>query len=307
MDRIDTMAAFVATVDEGSLSGAARRLGRSPAAITRAITALETRAGTKLLRRTTRVVALTEAGRRYLETCRRVLAELQEADLLAAEERAAPRGTLTVTAPLAFGRMYVRPLVDAFTASHPAVQVKLLLLDRMVNLVEEGVDVAIRIGRLPDSGLIAVKAGSVRRVVCASADYLTRRKKPRRPADLSHHECISCSAVTPTETWTFRSAANRKSLMHVRVRPHLIVNQVEAAVDSALDGRGVTRVLSYQVERELEAGRLQLLLEEFEPAREPVHVLYPEVWLATATVRAFVGFAAPKLKTELARIARAIG
>jgi DNA-binding transcriptional LysR family regulator len=306
MDRIDTMAAFVAVVDEGSLSGAARRLGRSPAAITRAIAALERHAGTRLLHRTTRVVALTEAGGRYLETCRRILAELEEADLLAAGERTTPHGTLAVTAPVIFGRLYVRPLVDAFRESHPTVRVKLLLFDRVANLIEEGLDAAVRIGHLPDSGLVAVKTGEVRRVVCASPDYLMRHKAPRVPADLVEHQCISCSAVTPTETWTFASASRSHTHVHVRVRAHLIVNQAEAAIDSALDGRGVTRVLSYQVERELRAGRLRTMLERFEPPPEPVHVIHPEARLAAAKVKAFVAFAVPRLKAEMTRIKRAI-
>jgi len=305
MDRIDTMAAFVAAVDEGSLSGAARRLGRSPAAITRAIAALEARAGTRLLHRTTRVVALTEAGGRYLETCRRILADLEEADLLAAGERATPHGTLTLSAPLIFGRLYVRPLVDAFRESYPAVRVKLLLFDRVANLIEEGMDAAVRIGHLPDSGLVAVKAGEVRLVLCASPEYLMRHKAPRVPADLSRHECISNSAVTPTETWTFASGS--RSHLHVHVQPHLIVNHPEAAIASALEGRGVTRVLSYQIERDLRAGRLETMLERFEPPPLPVHVIYPAARLAAAKVKAFVALAVPRLKAELARINRAIG
>jgi len=305
MDRFDTMAAFVAAVDEGSLSGAARRLGRSPAGITRAIAALEARAGTRLLHRTSRVVALTEAGGRYLETCRRILADLEEADLLAAGERADPHGTLTITAPLIFGRLYVRPLVDAFRESYPTVRVKLLLFDRVANLIEEGIDAAVRIGHLPDSGLVAVKTGEVRRVVCASPDYLMRQKAPRVPADLAKHECISCSAVTPTETWTFASAS--KSSLHVHVRAHLVVNNAEAAIDSALDGRGVTRVLSYQVERELRAGRLRTMLERFEPPPQPVHVIYPAARLAAAKVKAFAALAVPRLKAEMTRINGAIG
>jgi DNA-binding transcriptional LysR family regulator len=305
MDRIDTMAAFVAAVDEGSLSGAARRLGRSPAAITRAIAALEARAGTRLLYRTTRVVALTEAGERYLEACRRILTDLEEADLFAAGERATPHGTLTLTAPLIFGRLYVRPIADAFRESHPAVKVKLLLFDRVANLIEEGMDAAVRIGHLPDSGLVAVKAGEVRRVVCASPEYLKRHKAPRVPADLAKHECISNSAVTPTDTWTFVSAS--KSNLHVHVQAHLIVNHPEAAIDAALEDRGITRVLSYQVERELRAGRLRTLLEPFEPPPEPVRLIYPAARLAPAKVKAFVALAVPRLRAEMARIHKAAG
>jgi DNA-binding transcriptional LysR family regulator len=304
MDRIDAMTAFVATVDEGSLAGAARRLGRSPAAITRAIASLEHRTGAKLLYRTTRVVRLTEAGDRYIATCRRLLADLEEAELLASGERTAPRGVLTVTAPLSFGRLHVRPIVDAFLEAYPSVQVRLLLLDRVTNLIDEGMDIAVRIGHLPDSVLIAVKAGEVRRVVCASPRYLARRTPPREPSDLTAHDCISCSGITPTDVWTFASASKPDSLKQVRVRPRLTVTQAEAAIASAIEGRGVTCVLSYQVERELQTRRLKLLLERFEPAPQPVHIIYPEVRLAAAKVRSFVDIAVPKLKAELVRIAR---
>ena len=304
MDRIDAMSAFVATVDEGSLAGAARRLGRSPAAVTRALALLERRTGTRLLYRTTRVVRLTQAGARFIVTCRRVLTDLDEAELLAAGERTAPRGLLTVTAPVVFGRLYVRPLIDAFLHTYPAVQVRLLLLDRVVNLIDEGMDIAIRIGHLPDSGLIAVKVGEVRRVACASPDYLSCRAPLCEPADLTSHDCVACSQVTETDVWTFASGSKGGSLTQVRVRPRLTVNGAEAAINSAVEGRGVTCVFSYQVERELGKGSLVLVLERFEPPPIPVHVIYPEARLSAAKASAFVNLVAPKLKVELARIAR---
>ncbi len=298
------MIAFVTAVDEGSLAGAARRLGRSAAAVTRAIGSLERRIGTRLLYRTTRVLRLTEAGERFIATCRRVLADLEEAEQSASGERTAPRGLLTVTAPLLFGRLYVRPVVDAFLEAYPSVQVRLLLFDRVANLIDEGIDVAVRIGHLPDSGLIAVKTGEVRRVVCASPGYLARRELPREPADLAAHDCISFSSITPTDAWSFASASRPNSLRQVRVRPRLTVSQAEAAIASAVEGRGVTCVLSYQIERELRARRLRLLLERFEPPPRPVHVIYPEMRLAAAKVRAFVDLAVPRLKAELTRIDR---
>lgn len=302
MDRIDAMTAFVATVDEGSLAGAARRLGRSPAAVTRALALLERRTGTRLLYRTTRVVRLTEAGERFIATCRRVLMDLEEAELLAAGERTAPRGLLTVTAPLLFGHLYVRPLVDAFLDTYPAVQVRFLLLDRVVNPIDEGMDVAIRIGHLPDSGLIAVKTGEVRRVACASPDYLSRRAPIREPVDLTAHDCVAFSQITETDVWTFASGSKGRSLKQVRVRPRLTVNGAEAAIASAIEGRGVTCVLSYQVERQLREGSLALVLERFEPPPMPVNVIYPEARLSAAKARAFVDLVVPKLKVELARI-----
>lgn len=306
MDRIEAMTAFVSAVDDGSLAGASRRLGRSPAAVTRAITALEGLIGTRLLYRTTRVIRLTEAGQRYIASCRRILAELQEAELLAAGERSAPRGILAVTAPLFFGRLCVRPLLDAYLDAYPAVQARLLLLDRVVNVIEEGIDAAVRIGHLPDSGLIAVKAGEVRRIVCASPEYLRRRKSPREPADLAEHDCIIFSGTTPTDTWTFATGPGSDAVRSVRVRPRLTVSEAEAAIASAVEGHGVTCVLSYQIESELKRGRLKAVLQNFEPKPLPVHIIYPEVRLSAAKTRAFVDFITPRLKKELARISAQI-
>src|SRR3984957_15576488 len=248
MDRIEAMTAFVTAADLGSLAGASRRLGRSPAAVTRAVAALERLVGTRLLNRTTRVVRLTEAGERYIASCRRILADLKEADLMAAGERSAPRGVLTVTAPLFFGRLYVRRLVDAYLEEYPEVQARLLLLDRTVNLLEEGIDAAVRIGHLPDSSLIAVKTGEVRRVICASPEYLRRHSLPRQPLDLASHDCIIFSAMTPTDTWTFAASRGSDSVRTVRVRHRLIVTEAEAAIASTVEGLGVTCVLSYQIE-----------------------------------------------------------
>ena len=306
MDRIEAMTAFVTAADLGSLAGASRRLGRSPAAVTRAVAALERLVGTRLLNRTTRVVRLTEAGERYIASCRRILADLKEADLMAAGERSAPRGVLTVTAPLFFGRLYVRRLVDAYLEEYPEVQARLLLLDRTVNLLEEGIDAAVRIGHLPDSSLIAVKTGEVRRVICASPEYLRRHGLPRQPNDLASHDCIIFSAMTPTDTWTFAASRGSDSVRTVRVRHGLIVTEAEAAIASTVEGLGVTCVLSYQIERELKRGRLRLILEDFEPQSLPVHVVYPEARLSAAKTRAFVNFITPRLKKELARIGRQV-
>ncbi len=302
MDRLEAMEVFVAAVDEGSLAAAGRRLGRSPAAVTRAVALLERRTGTRLLHRTTRALRLTEAGERYVATCRRLLADLAEAELLAAGERQAPRGLLTVTAPSLFGFLHVRPLVDDFLASYPEVQVRLLLLDRVVNLIDEGLDLAVRIGPLPDSSLIAVAVGSLRRVVCASPDYLARHKAPQTPADLAAHDCIAFTQQSPGETsWSFGGGAT--PARHVRVRPRLITNSAEAAVASASAGHGITRVLSYQIERELGAGQLKLLLQDFEPPPPQVHLIYPEARLSVAKARAFVDLVVPRLRARLSRIA----
>ncbi|MBV8652220.1 MAG: LysR family transcriptional regulator [Alphaproteobacteria bacterium] len=309
MDRLDAMEVFVAAVDEGSLAAAGRRLGRSPAAVTRAVALLERRTGTRLLNRTTRTLRLTAAGERYAATCRRLIADLAEAELAAGSERQAPRGLLTLTAPSFFGALHVRPLTDAFLDAYPEVQVRLLLLDRVINLIDEGMDLAVRIGQLPDSNLIAVGVGALRRVVCASPDYLARRPAPATPSDLAQHDCIAFTQESPVETsWSFaagpeRGATRPTQARHVRVRPRFITNSAEAAVAAASAGHGITRVLSYQVERELAAGRLVLLLPEFEPPPPPVHLVYPEARLALAKARAFVDFAVPRLRAELARIA----
>lgn len=302
MDRIDAMAVFVAVADEGSFAAAARRLGRSPVSATRAIALLERQTGARLFHRTTRRLRLTEAGERYVAVCRRVLGELEEAAMLAANERSVPRGVLSVTAPAVFGRLHVRPLVSDFLDVYPAVQARLVLLDRVVNLVEEGIDVAVRIGRLPDSGLIAVKCGQVRYVTCASPKYLSRRAPLREPADLAEHDCIAFSQITQTDVWTFALGPGGRAPKRVRVQPRLTVNGAEAAIAAAVEGRGVTCVLSYQVERELRGGRLVRVLKSFEPADLPVQLVYTESRAAVAKTRAFVDFAAPKLRVALARI-----
>ncbi len=293
------MTAFAVTVDAGGLSRAARQLGWSPATVTRAVASLEQRLGVTLLRRTTRSVKLTEAGERYLAICRRVLSELADAERAARGTLDVPRGTLTVTAPATFGRLYVRPLVDAFLEKHADVRARLLLLDRVVNLVDEGVDAAVRIAHLPDSALVATKVGEVGRVVCASPKYVARHGRPRVPRDLAEHRCIGFSPAAPTDTWTF-GAGRGKRATHVKVRPALSVNTAEAAIGSALDGHGVTCVLSYQVKNELRDGSLVRLLESYESTPLPVHLVTPAGGATVAKVRAFVDLAVPRLRHQLA-------
>jgi DNA-binding transcriptional LysR family regulator len=300
MDQLDAMTAFTLTVDAGSLSAAARKLGRSPASITRAVAALEQHLGVALLRRTTRSVKLTDAGERYLGTCRRVLADLAEAEQVARGGLTAPQGTLTVTAPATFGTRHVRPLVDAYLEAYPDVRARLLLLDRVVNLVDEGIDAAVRIAFLPDSALVAVTVGEVHRVVCASPAYCQRRGKPAEPRDLADHACIACTGVTPGDTWTFGAGPEGRQARHAKVWPTLTVNGVEAAIGSAVDGHGITCVLSYQVADELEKGTLVRLLTAYEPAPLPVHLVYPAGSIAAARVRAFVDLAVPRLREVLA-------
>jgi len=302
MDRIDAMTAFVTALDEGSLARAARRLGRSPAAITRAVAQLEEHLGTRLLHRTTRALHLTQAGERYLASCRAILADLAEADLLAAGERTDPRGILSVTAPVMFGRLHVAPVIEDLIEAHPTLHARLLLVDRVVNLVDEGHDVAVRIGHLPDSSLVGARVGEVRRVACASPDYLAARGTPTAPADLSAHRIISFSQITENAMWTFAAGPSGGARKQVSVEARFTVNSADAAIAAAARGRGITRVLSYQVEEAVAAGHLRLVLEEFEGEPLPVHVVYPGTRLQAAKLRAFVDVAVPRLRARLAAL-----
>lgn len=239
MDRIDNVAVFSEVAERGSFTEAARRLNRSPAAVTRAVAELEARLGVRLLDRTTRAVNVTEAGQRFLAGARRVLADLAEIEQAAMGQGSAPRGELRVTAPIVFGRRHVLPLVTDFLAQYPDVSVRLTLLDRSVDLVEEGFDVAIRIGTLPDTSAIATRVGSLRRIVVAAPDYLKRRGEPKRPDDLSEHDTIAFLGIESMERWRFNDG-------EARIKPRLSVNTAEAALDAAMAGFGITRVLSYQ-------------------------------------------------------------
>lgn len=299
MDRLDCMEAFVASVDHGSLSRAARTLGRSITAVSRAISALEARLGATLLVRTTRALKLTDAGERYLGVCRSVLADLAEAEQRAGSTVVAPQGVLTITAPIMFGALHVRPIVDAYLSAYPDIRVRLLLLDRVVNVVDEGIDVAVRIAHLPDSALVATSVGSVRRVVCASPAYLSRYGKPSEPRALTEHRCISFSALTPSETWTFGPGPEGGRTKHVKIEAVLSVNTAEAAIASALEGQGVTCALSYQVAAPLREGRLTALLGAYEPESLPVHVVSGARASTSAKVRAFVDLATPGLRAAL--------
>lgn len=301
MDRIEAMRVFVTALDEGSLAGAGRRLNRSPAAVTRAIAFLESHVGTQLLHRTTRTIKLSEAGERYATACRRVLAELEEADLLAAGESAAPRGLLTLSGPMVSGARVLRPIVDQFLKAHPDVSARLHLMDRKVSLVDEGIDVAMRIAHLPDSSLIAQRIGEVRRVVVGSPGYLKGKPAIKVPSDIVGHD-ITAMAVFGADNWTFASEKGAPQV--IGINPRLIVNTVEAAVASACEGYGLTRVFSYQVAEEIRAGKLKLVLADPDKAALPVHLITPEGRLSVPKVRAFFDFAVPKLKAEFTRITK---
>jgi DNA-binding transcriptional LysR family regulator len=295
MDRFEAMRIFMAVADEAGFAAAARRLAMSPPAVTRAVAALEDRIGARLLVRTTRVVRLTEAGARYLADCRRILGEIEDMEASAAGSHAEPRGQVAVTASAMFGRMFVAPIVLDFLARHPRMTARVLLVDRIADLVEEGLDVAVRIAHLPDSSLTAIRVGSVRRVVCASPDYLAEHGVPRLPADLERFDTISFAQTGLAEPWSFAEGSRTNSVVPPT---RLIVNAAEVAIAAAVAGRGLTRVLSYQIGPELAAGRLEIVLAEFEPKPVPVHVVHAEGRHAAARVRAFVDFAVERLRAE---------
>lgn len=295
VDRLGTLRVFVTVAEEGGFAPAARRLAMSPPAVTRAVAALEERIGTRLLHRTTRIVRLTEAGARFLADCKRILSELEEAEASAAGAHAALRGQLSVTASVMFGRMFVAPILLDFLALHPGVTARAVLLDRVVDLLDEGLDVAVRIAHLPDSSLSAVRVGSVRHVVCASPDYLAARGVPKTPADLARLEAIAFSHTATPQEWSFVSGSR---VERVTPRTQLYVNTAEVAIAAAVAGRGLTRVPSYQIGPELRAGRLSIVLSDFEPPPAPIHVLHADGRRAAARVRAFVDFLVERLRSE---------
>ena len=303
MDRIDAMKVFIATLDEGSLAGASRSLRRSPAAISRAIAFLEAHVGVELLHRTTRTIRLSEAGERYAVACRRILTELEEADILAVGEKSAPRGVLTISAPPISGEEILRPIVDDFLDRYPNVSIRLLLLDRTVNLVEEGVDVSLRVGLLPDSSLIATRVGSeVRRVVVASPEYLKGHGKIEQPLDLAAHHVVAFTNFG-LDSWTFAPPQGSSISRTVRFTPRLTVNSVRAAKGSAIQGLGLTRLYSYHVAEEVRDGKLKVVLADAEYPALPVHLLTPHGRVSMPKVRAFIDFAAPRLRADFGRLA----
>ena len=305
IDRIDAMKVFVVALEEGSLAGAGRRLGRSPAAVSRAIAFLEAHVGAELLHRTTRSIRLSEAGERYAAACRRVLAELDEADNVAGGERAAPRGTLTLSAPVISGEMVLRPILDAFLDAYPTVSARLMLVDRAVNLIDEGVDAALRIGELADSSMVATRIGEVRRVVVAAPRYLKQNPRIEEPGDLAKHQIITMAHLP--NSWTFPPLAGSSVPRSVQVTPRLVTNGIRWAVASAAGGRGVALFFSYQVSEQVQNGELEIVLAGHEPAALPVHVIVPQGRLTVPKVRAFMDFAVPMLRSHFARLEKDSG
>jgi DNA-binding transcriptional LysR family regulator len=305
MDRIDAMRVFVAVLDEGSLVGAGRKLGKSPAAVSRAVAFLEDHLGVQLLHRTTRSLNISEAGERYAVACRRMLVDLEEAEILAAGERSAPRGTLTLTAPVMAGELVLRPILDGFMDAFPAVSVRLIMADRPVNLIDEGIDVALRISHLADSSLVATKVGEVRRVIAASPRYLSQHPVIEQPSDLAKHQIVAMTHFG-LDSWSFPPAPGSSVPRTVQFTPRFVVNSTRGATQSAVEGRGVTRLFSYHIAAEVEAGQLRILLEKDEHEPLPVHLLSPHGRLSVPKVRAFVDYAVPRLRAHFARLSRAV-
>jgi DNA-binding transcriptional LysR family regulator len=293
MDKLHAMATFVRIVDTGSLTRAADALATSLPSVVRTLAALEREVGVRLLNRTTRRMHLTDEGAVYVEQCRGILAAVREADASLASRLALPQGRLAVTAPVLFGRRYVAPVVDAFLHRYPAVNAELLLLDRPVGIIEEGLDVGVRIGALADSSLVALPVGTLRRVVCASPQYLRRHGVPRSPDDLRDHVCVRFTALTPAPEWRFRIGRRTVSSP---VATRLSCNQVDASIAACVDGLGLAMFLSYQVAAEVAQGKPRYVLEEFEVEPVPVHVIYPHARLRSATIRSFVELAVASLR-----------
>ncbi|MHC8364444.1 LysR family transcriptional regulator [Pseudomonas sp. ZT5P21] len=293
MDRFQEMQVFCAVAQEQGFSAAARRLGLSAASVTRAVAALEKRIGTRLLTRTTRSVHLSEAGQRYLEDCRRILAEVQEAEDSAAGSHAEPRGQLTITAPVLFGELFVTPVMVSYLTQFPEVSIHGVLVDRVVSMVEEGIDVAVRIGELPDSNQHAIRVGEVRRVVCASPQFLTVHGRPSHPQDLTRAPMIATAATGQLRSWPFQDAGE---LINVRLEPRLVVTANKAAICAACLGLGLTRVLSYQVAGKVASGELEIVLADFELTPLPIHVVYQGGRNAPVRIRSFVDYTVNALR-----------
>jgi DNA-binding transcriptional LysR family regulator len=298
MDRLESMSTLLAAVEAGSLSAASRKLRMPLATVSRKVSELEAHLRTRLVNRTSRRLTLTDAGRSYVAACKRILEAIDDAERSASGEFSAPRGGLIVTAPIVFGRLHVLPVALDFLKAYPEIDLRLTLADRVVNLQEDDIDIAVRIGDLPDSSLVATRVGQIRRVVCASPVYFGLRGTPKTPRDLATHDCINFDGLTAPDGWKFTVG---KSAVSVAIRARLSVNTAEAAIDAAIARVGITRVLSYQVADALRAGKLALVLRDYEPPPWPVSLVHAGQGLLPLKLRAFLDFAAPRLKARLAQ------
>jgi DNA-binding transcriptional LysR family regulator len=296
MDRLESMSTLLAAVETGSLSAASRKLGVPLATVSRKVSELEAHLKTRLVNRRSRRLTLTDAGRSYVAACKRILGEIEEAEHAATGEYRSPRGDLTMTAPIVFGRLHILPVVLEFLRAYPEIDIRLTLADRVVNLVEENVDLALRIGDLPDSSLIATRLGYISLITCASPGYFVKQGRPKKPTDLASHDCITFAGLMSPQAWTFVSG---KFETTVPIHSRLIVNTAEAAIDAAIASIGITRVLSYQAAAAIRAAALAVTLEDFEPRPWPVSLVQTGQPLLPLKVRAFLDFATPRLKARL--------
>jgi DNA-binding transcriptional LysR family regulator len=296
MDRLEAMSVLVAVAEAGSLSAASRRLGTPLATVSRKISELEERLETRLLNRSSRRMTLTDPGRSYVAACRRIIEQVDEAEREATGEYRMPKGRLAVTAPLVFGRRHVLPVATEFLQTYPDIDLRLVLTDHVLDLLEENLDLAIRIGNLPDSSLVATRVGTTRHVVCASPGYLATRGRVRKPEDLTGHDCITFEGLASPQGWTFGSG---KAPRTVRVGARLSVTTAEAAIDAAIAGVGVTRVLSYMIEDATRAGLLDILLETFEPPPWPIQLVHAGQGALPLKRRAFLDWMVPRLRARL--------
>jgi DNA-binding transcriptional LysR family regulator len=296
VDRLDSMSILVTAVDEGSLSAAARRLGIPLTNVSRKVSELEAYLRTRLVNRSSRRLTLTDAGRAYVADCKLILELVGEAERAATGEYSAPKGDLVITAPIVFGRLHVLPVVTEFLKAFPEIDVRLVFADRIVNLFEEHIDLAVRIGELPDSSLITTRIGTVRNVVCGSPGYFTARGKPKTLDELGRHDCVTFEGLISPSVWTFTFGKDTKS---VAIHSRLVVNTAEAAINAAIAGIGIARVLSYQVAHEIRTDQLILALEDFEPAPWPISLVYTDQRLLPSKVRVFLDYAVPRLKATV--------
>jgi DNA-binding transcriptional LysR family regulator len=298
MDRLEAMSILVASAEAGSFSAAGRQLGVPLPTISRKVADLEAYLNTQLLVRSTRKLSLTEAGLAYVAMCKRILEQVEEAESQASGEYTVPRGTLAMTAPIVFGRLHVVPVVNEFLARFPQINVHLTLSDHTINIVDEHIDLAVRVGALPDSTLVATKVGEIRRVVCGSPDYFAAHGVPKTPDGLADHMCVTFTALASGMTWIFNPRG--KATKGVRPYCRLKINTAEAAIDAAIAGVGVTNVLSYQVARAVAAGKLRLVLQDYEPDPIPVHLVHAGQTILPLKLRRFTEFAASRLRKSLA-------
>jgi DNA-binding transcriptional LysR family regulator len=301
MNRLEAMAVLLKVVERGGFSAASRDLGLPLATVSRRVSELETHLGTKLLLRTTRQIALTDAGALYVLAARRILEDIDETERQAAGEYHTPRGELFVTAPMLFGRLHVLPVVTEFLATYPEINVHMALSDRNLHLLEDHVDVAVRIGALPDSSQMATRVGTMRMVVCASPRFLAAHGTPQSPRDLSALPSISFDFLSRAASWPFRSP-DTAGVQEVPISPRLAVSTAEAAVWAAIQGTGVTRVLHYQCAEAVAQDHLRIVLTDYEPAPLPIHLIHPEGRMLPSKTRAFLEFATPRLRQRLAML-----